>query len=190
MAQPQKTKVAPTIQELEREELGGVYVVNNTPASARADVVFTLYKTNGQGMDNVFVPAISHPLDLTQQVTRKQLLSASEFRRALGGGQLRLVTEEAYLEAMSDPENVRQVREAMGALNNAASAMIQQERTADVHAEEDAQADQVQPRAMVLIDRLKEDEISHRECLIAPRTSAIWTRCRCSTSAARPRTIR
>ena len=62
--------------ELEKLTSGGVYILNNTAGHERGKVVFTVPHANGQGHDTVIVPATFIPVDLLEQVSRRQLANS------------------------------------------------------------------------------------------------------------------
>lgn len=92
-----------TLREVENQEKGGIYVLNKTRDIERGRVVFQVPKANGVGSDAVIIPPTFIPLDLTEQVSRKQLLESSEFRKAVNSRRVELISESEYESLMKDP---------------------------------------------------------------------------------------
>lgn len=95
-----------TLEELEKSEVGPVWVINNTGdvLDMAANLMFSVPKINGTGTDPVRVPRTFIPLDLTQQVPKKQLMQSSEFRNTVRKGHLRLVSPEYAAAVMKLPD--------------------------------------------------------------------------------------
>jgi hypothetical protein len=89
-----------------------IYVLNNTKGVERGNVVFTVPKSIGMGLDNVLIPATFIPIDLQDQVSKKQLLESSEFRRSLSTRRLRLITNE-YATSLLNEEGAEEERDRL-----------------------------------------------------------------------------
>lgn len=84
------------------EKTNTVFVLNNTKAERRGQVIFGVPKATGVGLDTVVIPATFIPVELTEQVSKRQLMTSAEFRNAVSRGMLILVKSEwaiAYLES-------------------------------------------------------------------------------------------
>lgn len=90
-----------SLHDIETSEHGNVWVLNRTSGTDKGPVNFTVPKSNGTGMDTVIVPLTFLPIDLTEQVTKKQILDSSEFRRALRLGFISLVDNDSAQAMMT-----------------------------------------------------------------------------------------
>jgi hypothetical protein len=106
-----KVKQEITIRELEESTAGSVFAVNNSPRSHRGDILFSTPKMHGNGIDAVRVVKTWIPQDLTEQVTKQQLLNSSEFRKTVSKGLIRLINPEyADVVLASDDARAEQQR--------------------------------------------------------------------------------
>lgn len=103
---------------LEQSDRGGVFCLNDTPANRRSQVIFTVAKTNGIGLDSIYIPAMTYPVELTAQVTKKQLLESSEFRKAVSMRYIRLISREYYDQLMSETGAVEIVQRELASSNS------------------------------------------------------------------------
>jgi hypothetical protein len=71
-----------------------VWAVNTTQGEDRGNVFFTVANAQGTREDNVILPITWVPINLTEQVTRDQLLGSASFRRALSIGYITIISEE------------------------------------------------------------------------------------------------
>ena len=90
--------------DLEEKSIRRVWVVNKTRGENRSRVIFSVPKTRGQGQDLIEVPNTWLPVDLTQQITKRQLMESSDFRTALNAGLLVLIDEKEAQEALQDED--------------------------------------------------------------------------------------
>ncbi len=90
--------------DLEEKSIRRVWVVNKTRGENRSRVIFSVPKTRGQGQDLIEVPNTWLPVDLTQQITKRQLMESSDFRTALNAGLLVLIDDEEAQEALQDED--------------------------------------------------------------------------------------
>ena len=93
-----------------------VYILNTTKGGDRGEVFFTVPNANGTKEDQVRIPNTYIPVCLTDQVTRKQLLDSSSFRRAVSLGTIALLDSEYADGELRNPDNageVARVREVM-----------------------------------------------------------------------------
>lgn len=107
-----------SIDALEQSDRGGVYCLNITPPNKRSQVIFTVAKTNGIGLDSLYIPAMTYPVELTAQVTKRQLMESSEFRKAVSMRFIRLITKEYYDQLMSEDGAYDIVRRELAAANS------------------------------------------------------------------------
>lgn len=101
---------------MQQEPFEPVYVLNTTKGGDRGEVFFTVPNSNGTKEDQVRIPNTYIPVCLTDQVTRKQLLDSSSFRRAVSLGAISLISAddaEAELESSQNANEVARVREVM-----------------------------------------------------------------------------
>jgi len=99
---PRKTVL--TLNDLENRTKGSIYVLNNTRQPEQGEVSFTVPKLGQSGVDNVVVPSTFIPIDLMEQVSRKQLMESSEFKKAVRGKVLLLITDEYARELLSEED--------------------------------------------------------------------------------------
>jgi hypothetical protein len=103
-----KVKKSMTIAELEKSDRGPVYVLNATSQlETSGQILITIPKKNGNGSDLLKVPKTFIPIDLAAQISRSQILESSEFRKAVLGGMLKLVTQE-YAELLLESDQGRE----------------------------------------------------------------------------------
>lgn len=93
-----------TIADLERSQIGTVYVINRTSGQNRSDIVFTVPGINGGQGESVVVPSTWIPVELTVFSTRQQLLNSVPFRRMVHEGYLEIVDEESAVATLSTEE--------------------------------------------------------------------------------------
>lgn len=105
-----------SINELERTKVGPVWVLNKSEGKHKGDIIFVCSKINGAGTDTIKVPLTYLPINLTEQVTRKQLLESSEFRRSIMINLVVVISEEDANSLLSMPgareEKTRLLRES------------------------------------------------------------------------------
>lgn len=95
VAAPKSSKAkALNFRDLEEKKTGAIWVLNTSKGEGRSEVMFTVAKVNGRDHDTVVIPITWLPIDLTQQVTRKQLMESSDFRKGIVQGNLTLVADE------------------------------------------------------------------------------------------------
>lgn len=92
-----------TIRDIENQDRGGIFVLNKSRGIEKGRIVFQVPKLNGIGSDAVVIPATFIPIDLTEQVSRKQVLESSAFRRAVNSRRIELISEEEYNSLMGQP---------------------------------------------------------------------------------------
>lgn len=118
-------KTTLTLNDLEGMSKGAIYVLNNTKQPEQGEVSFTVPKLGQSGVDNVIVPSTFIPIDLMEQVSRKQLMESSEFKKAVRGKVLVLITESYAKELLSEEdaeyEQERLFNQSQATLNMAQS---------------------------------------------------------------------
>lgn len=157
-----------TIKDIEQQEFGGVFCMNNTPAVQRSQIVFTVSKMSGEGLDNVFIPATGFPVELTQQVTKKQLLNSSEFRRAVSQKLIVLISEEHYNEMMREDGAAEEVRVAMQQMTTVIDVVdgAANSGAADMKAElADEGKHRVHPQVILVCEQLDDGDLREMEAL-------------------------
>lgn len=96
------SKYTVALRDLEaNDNENSIFVLNNTKGNNRGQVIFGVPKATGVGLDTVVIPATFIPVELTEQVSKKQLFSSSEFRNAVSRKMIVLVKSEwaiPYLE--------------------------------------------------------------------------------------------
>lgn len=99
-----------TVEDLENSgNTGAVWVLNSTDYGGQegGNLIFSVPKLNGQGIDPVRVPKTFIPIDLTAQVPRGQLLASSEFRNAIRVRNIRLLNP-AYAKHLLSHEDAKE----------------------------------------------------------------------------------
>jgi len=92
-----------SINELEKSTKGPVWVLNQTTGKSKGDVIFICSKLSGSGTDTIKVPMTFIPINLTEQVTRRQLVESSEFRRSISIGLLTAIDIESAEKLLRQP---------------------------------------------------------------------------------------
>ncbi len=108
-----------TIRDLEGKKTGGIFCLNATSGRDRSNIIFTVPKNSGVGIDTIEVPNTFVPIDLTEQVSRRQLMESSEFRRAVSRGLIELITDEEASQLLTEDG----AKEELARLKNSRSAM-------------------------------------------------------------------
>lgn len=91
-----------TLRQVEGQEKGGIFILNRTQGIEKGRIVFQVPKANGIGSDAVVILKTFIPVDLTEQVSRKQLLESSEFRKAVNSRRLELIDQDEYDRLMKE----------------------------------------------------------------------------------------
>lgn len=167
-----------TLSMLEQSgEYGEVWCLNSTTSADRAQITFSVGKLSGDGADAVYVPVTFVPIQLTAQVTKKQLLNSGNFRRAVSIGSIRLITPEYAntmlqgagvqaelnrLKAESANSDFAQVATASGIHVDTQGGNMSVSATATDDIE---QANQLNPAIQVVLAQLEDSEISEVEAL-------------------------
>jgi hypothetical protein len=100
-----------TLEQLEKEPRGPVYVINNLKGSYKGMVVVPIARRNGNGHDVLRIPPTFIPVDLTLQVSKDQLLDSSEFRRTVGKKLVVLVNPEYARRLLATEEAKRELQQ-------------------------------------------------------------------------------
>ena len=115
-------KFSDLLQQAQHEP---IWVMNTTKAENRGNVFFTVPNNTGTKEDPVNVFVTWTPICLTEEVTRKQLLDSSQFRRAVNQGLLKLISSEEAQEIM-ESGGAREEAERVRRLSvNSATAEVQ-----------------------------------------------------------------
>lgn len=111
-----------TLNTLERNNDPAIWVLNATKGDTRSVVVLTIPKLTGGGEDKVEIPVTSIPINLTNQVPKKQLMAATNFRRSVSHGLLKLLDTEEAEKLLTTPgaqkELERLTKETDAFINN------------------------------------------------------------------------
>lgn len=143
----------PTINDLEKSNTGPVWVLNTSKGSNRSIIVLSVPKAQG-GTDNVRVPVTFLPINLTDQVPKRQLLQSSDFRRAVSSRWLSLVSEEEAQKVMGRPgaqEEIDRLMMEERTINNDSARMV-----AGVENPEAVASTGISPRVQQFISTLEE----------------------------------
>lgn len=112
-----------SLRDLEEATTFGVFVENASPRTHRGDILFSTPKIHGNGVDPVRVVKTWIPQDLTEQVTREQLLSSSEFRQTVSKGLINLLSAEYARNVLSQPDAQEEARRVSN-LRSASAAIM------------------------------------------------------------------
>lgn len=85
-----------------------IWVLNSTKGNRRGNVFFTVANATGTREDQVNVPSTFIPINLTNQVTREQLLGSSSFRKAVNHELLKVVDAKDAEAFMKEPDAARE----------------------------------------------------------------------------------
>jgi len=96
-----------SIQDVISKKLTKVWCINATKGKTRSQLVITVPKVSGSGLDTIVIPATFLPIDLTGYVSHKQIVESSEIRRALQKEFLYLIDNDEALKIL-DGEGVEQ----------------------------------------------------------------------------------
>lgn len=96
-----------SITDLEKSNVGPVWVLNVTRGETRSVVQFSVPKVEGQGYDAVVVPVTIAPINLAEQVSKRQIMQSSQFRKAALRGLLSIISEQEASEMLKDPKYKR-----------------------------------------------------------------------------------
>ncbi len=128
-----------TLEQLEKEDRGPVYVINNLKGAYKGMIIVPITRRNGNGQDVLRIPPTFIPVDLTLQISKSQILESTEFRRTVGKklvvllnpeyARRLLATEEAQKEAQQVSENMARAKlmvesQVMNGNNNEESSMV------------------------------------------------------------------
>jgi len=97
------------LRDLESNDSNSVFVLNNTKGSTRGQVIFGVPKATGVGLDTVVIPATFIPVELTEQVSKHQLLASSEFRNALAKGLIVAIKDEWAIEYLQSQDAMEEI---------------------------------------------------------------------------------
>lgn len=108
-----------TFTHISKPEYKGkpVYVLNKSKGSNRGPVTFTCPKSNGGGVDSVFVPDTWLPSNLIEQMPWERLIDSMGFRRAVTAKILVIIDEEEALQLLASEgadEELRRVNAQHG----------------------------------------------------------------------------
>lgn len=157
-----------TIADIENEATNSPIWALNGSAEVReaADIVIAIPKLNGASIDQLTLQSTWLPICLTEQISRAQLLAASEFRKAVNRGLVILISEDDAKKIMegdgADEETERlrehatRVRDAVasrGIHNDTVSILSGAELQAKT-AEPAVEANEMDPGFIIFYDSL------------------------------------
>ncbi len=132
--------------DLEKASLRRIWAVNKTSKNERRQLIFTVAKNSGQGQDVIFLPSTWIPIDLTGQITKKNLLDSSDFRKAVSAGIITILTEEEAATINAE-EGASLERERIAAQLMNVNAITQRET---IEEEEDSSRDELESSAKIV----------------------------------------
>lgn len=88
------------IHDLESKSVRHIWVVNKTAGENRSQIIFVI-PTGQRQQELVQIPNTWIPVDLTEQVTKRQLMESTDFRRSLRNGLLDLISDEDAEEILA-----------------------------------------------------------------------------------------
>lgn len=89
-----------SILQLEESSVKSVFVLNRTTGHEKGNIIISVAKKSGQGTDTVLIPDTFIPINLTEQVSKQQLIDSSDFRSALMSRRLQLVSSDDAEKAL------------------------------------------------------------------------------------------
>lgn len=145
-----------TLQQLERNPGNSVFVLNSSPRTHRGEIIFSVPRPNGVGEDIVRVPKTWVPVDLTDQVEKKNLLESTRFRQNISKKLLTLVHPD-YAEKVLNSESAQVERERLDNLRSASTALMRAApTTAKDEEEEDENETPTTRRRKANLNRMEE----------------------------------
>jgi hypothetical protein len=115
-----KIRKSMTVADLEDSgEKGSVWVLNTMTGDMQGQLLINVPKKHGNGQDLVRIPRTFIPMDLTDQVSKGQLLESSEFRKTVTGGLLKLITPDYANLVLSSDEGREEKRRVTNEMNKA-----------------------------------------------------------------------
>lgn len=135
-----KVRKFTNLAEMEKEDKGSVFVLNVATGELNGQILINVPKKHGNGSDLVKIPRTFIPMDLTNQVTRSQLMESSEFRKTVTGGLLKLVTPE-YAEMLLSSEDGREEKRRIENEMSKAKTIIANAGVTSEDSEEEEYAD-------------------------------------------------
>jgi hypothetical protein len=112
--------------EIEKASVRRIWAINKTPAKSRRQLIFTVQKNSGSGVDVVFIPSTWIPIDLTGQIPKKTLLASSDFRKAIANGVIEILTE-AEAAVLNKKEGATQEKERVSTQLMNSNAIVQRD---------------------------------------------------------------
>ncbi len=145
-----------TVRELEMMDDNSVYVINIAPRAARGEILFSVPRPNGVGEDMVKIPKTWIPVDLTDQVEKKNLLASSRFRTNLNKKLLMLVHPD-YARRVLETDRALVEKERIDNLKSVASALAKGSPTTEQNEEDDEYETPTTRRRRANVDTLHEN---------------------------------
>jgi hypothetical protein len=145
--------------DLQNPKINRIWAINKTPAKSRRQLIFTVQKNNGAGVDVVFIPTTWIPIDLTGQVPKKSLLQSSDFLKAVSNGVIEILSE-SEAASLNKKEGATQERERISMQLMNTNTVVQKDVVED---EDDSTKDELESSAKVVQfveDMTVSDEIS------------------------------
>lgn len=102
---------AVTIAQAEQSKGSSVWAINNTAAIDQRQGVINVSVVEGTGRTSVVkLPITFIPVDLTMQATKRAILESPDFRRLVGGGFIKLISEQDAEKALESEEAKKEQR--------------------------------------------------------------------------------
>lgn len=124
-SQASQARVAPTIDDLNSETAGPVYVLNTSSKvnQTGADVFITVYVGNQAAATIISIPLSWKPFNLTEQAPRQAILGSQHFLRAISSGVLTLISKEEAQDTLATPQAIKET-ERLSQLRSRVEAAI------------------------------------------------------------------
>lgn len=116
-----------SIRDLNDSKDFDVWVLNNFSGDARGDIYIDVAKQSGQGTDLIMIPNTFVPVNLSDQVSKKQLIKSSDFRRAINSRYVLLISDKDAADKLAEDgaqEEADRVRGLISGKNEAGAAAI------------------------------------------------------------------
>jgi hypothetical protein len=151
-----------TLRELENLETSAVYVINSSPRSHRGEIIFSVPRPNGVGEDVIRVPKTWIPVDLSDQVEKKNLMQSSRFRLNVSKKLLTLIHPDVA-ERVLEGEDATAEKERLDNLRSAATALMRSAPTTGRNNDDDDDDEPQTPTQRRRKAMLKQQEDSNAQ---------------------------
>lgn len=176
-----KVKKFMTIEQLEETDKGAVYVINATSGELGGNLLFSVPKLNGNGQDLIRVPKTFIPIDLSMQVSRKQLLDSSEFRTTVHKGLIKISSPQ-YAKALLESEDGKAEQQRIQNEMRAARMVVENAVVQDTSEDDYIEVKQVEKEAKASAEKDTKTVSIKLQTLCANAKHEEWTQIKITTA--------